>query len=84
VSEARDRHQWQTLILAAAVLAGVLGTVILAVTTAAGLNAYRALRFPLGFYLAAQGLLIAIVAVSFWFTNRQDKIDEERGASEGL
>jgi putative solute:sodium symporter small subunit len=84
VAEARDRHQRRTFILAAAVLASVLAAVVLAVATAADLNQYRALRFPLGFYLLAQGLLIVIVAVSFWFSRRQEQIDEERDESEGL
>jgi putative solute:sodium symporter small subunit len=84
VAEARDRHQRRTLILAAAVLASVLAAVLIVVTTAADLNQYRALRFPLGFYLLAQGLLIVIVAVSFWFSRRQDQIDEERDESEEL
>ena len=84
MAEARDRHQRQTHILAAAVLASVLAAVLIVVTTAADLNQYRALRFPLGFYLLAQGLLIVIVAVSFWFSRRQEQIDEERGESEEL
>ncbi|MGZ5915733.1 MAG: DUF4212 domain-containing protein [Methyloceanibacter sp.] len=84
MAEARDRHQRQTLILAAAVLASVLAAIVIAVTTTADLNQYRALRFPLGFYLLAQGLLIVIVAVSFWFSRRQEQIDEERGKSEEL
>lgn len=38
--------------------------------------------FPLGFYMAAQGSLIAFVALIFWFTARQDSIDREFGVAE--
>jgi putative solute:sodium symporter small subunit len=39
------------------------------------------LRFPLGFYLLAQGLLIGMVALAFWSTRVQERID--RSFSEG-
>ena len=39
------------------------------------LNQLKFLGFPLGFYMAAQGSLIAFVAMLFWFNWRQDKID---------
>jgi putative solute:sodium symporter small subunit len=80
----RDRHRRRTLILAAAVLAAVFAVVAVAAMSAAGLNAYRVLRLPLGFYLLAQGLLFAIVAMGFWFARRQDRIDDERSESESL
>ena len=40
------------------------------------------LGFPLGFYMAAQGSLIAFVVLLFWFAYRQNKIDEECGVEE--
>jgi putative solute:sodium symporter small subunit len=40
------------------------------------------LKFPLGYYMAAQGSLIVFVALIFWFCNQQEKIDEEFGVSE--
>jgi putative solute:sodium symporter small subunit len=79
-----DGHQRRTLILAVAVLASVLAAVVLVVATVPELNQYRILRFPLGFYLVAQGLLIAITAASFWFAGTQERIDQERGESEEL
>ncbi|MGB6196158.1 MAG: sodium/substrate symporter small subunit, partial [Methyloceanibacter sp.] len=39
------------------------------------------LRFPLGFFLLAQGLLIGMVALAFWSTRVQERID--RSFSEG-
>jgi putative solute:sodium symporter small subunit len=40
------------------------------------------LGFPLGFYMAAQGSLIAFVVMLFMFAKQQDKIDREFGFAE--
>lgn len=40
------------------------------------------LGFPLGFYMAAQGSLIAFVVMLFLFAKQQDKIDREFGVAE--
>jgi putative solute:sodium symporter small subunit len=81
---ARDRHQIQTLILAVALLSTALLAVFLTVTFASSLDRYAFLHFPLGFYLLAQGLLIMIVALAFWFIRLQERIDLARSESEGL
>ncbi|TIU09267.1 MAG: DUF4212 domain-containing protein [Mesorhizobium sp.] len=41
------------------------------------LNTIVIFGFPLGFYMAAQGSLIAFVVMLFWFARRQNAIDEE-------
>lgn len=46
------------------------------------LNNIVILGFPLGFYMAAQGSLIAFVVMLFWFARRQDAIDREYGLAE--
>lgn len=46
------------------------------------LNEIVILGFPLGFYMAAQGSLIAFVIILFWFAKRQDQIDREFGFAE--
>ncbi len=46
------------------------------------LNAIRFLDFPLGFYMAAQGSLIAFVVQLFVFTWQQHKVDVECGMAE--
>jgi putative solute:sodium symporter small subunit len=46
------------------------------------LNAIKFLGFPLGFYMAAQGSLIAFVVMLFIFAFRQEKIDRDEGESE--
>ncbi|WP_119390016.1 DUF4212 domain-containing protein [Taklimakanibacter lacteus] len=46
------------------------------------LNSIVILGFPLGFYMAAQGSLIAFVVLLFWFARRQDQIDRQFGVAE--
>jgi putative solute:sodium symporter small subunit len=46
------------------------------------LNAVVILGFPLGFYMAAQGSLVAFVVLCFWYASAQNKIDEEFGVAE--
>jgi putative solute:sodium symporter small subunit len=46
------------------------------------LNKVVILGFPLGFYMAAQGSLIAFVVMLFVFAKQQDKIDREFGFAE--
>jgi putative solute:sodium symporter small subunit len=46
------------------------------------LNSIKILGFPLGFYMAAQGSLIAFVVMLFAFAWRQDRIDREEGVAE--
>jgi putative solute:sodium symporter small subunit len=80
----RDLHQRQTLILAVAILASVVAAVIGVAAMAPLLNHYGFVHFPLGYYLAAQGLLIGITAAAFWFVRRQDHLDRMREESEEL
>jgi putative solute:sodium symporter small subunit len=81
---ARDRHQLQTLILAITLLLTALLAVLLVISGATWLNRYGFVHFPLGFYLLAQGLLIFIVIVAFWFIRIQEHIDLARSEREGL
>jgi putative solute:sodium symporter small subunit len=48
------------------------------------LNAFTVpvLKFPLGFYMAAQGSLIVFVVMLFIFAKQQDAIDREYGVAE--
>ncbi|HKA38516.1 MAG TPA: DUF4212 domain-containing protein [Burkholderiales bacterium] len=46
------------------------------------LNTITIAGFPLGFYMAAQGSLIAYVVLCFWNARAQNKIDEEFGVAE--
>ncbi len=46
------------------------------------LNGISFIDFPLGFYMAAQGSLVVFVVLIFWYSARQDAIDEDFGAAE--
>ena len=46
------------------------------------LNNITILGFPFGYYMAAQGSLIAFVIMLFVFARRQNAIDEEHGVAE--
>lgn len=48
----------------------------------ASLNNIVILGFPFGYYMAAQGSLIAFVIMLFVFARRQNAIDEEHGVAE--
>lgn len=84
--EQTDRHQRQTLILGVASLVGVVLVVIGTMLVAPFLNRFDFLHFPLGFYLAAQGLFIAIVVAAFLFVKHQDRLDlrREEGGGEDI
>lgn len=49
---------------------------------APALNKIIILGFPLGYYMASQGSLIAFVILIFWFCAAQEKLDVEHGVSE--
>jgi putative solute:sodium symporter small subunit len=49
---------------------------------ATDLNAFKFNDFPLGFYMAAQGSLIAFVVQLFLFARQQDAIDRKHGVAE--
>jgi len=46
------------------------------------LNSITIIGFPLGFWMASQGALIAFVVLIFWFSSKQDQIDRECGVAE--
>ena len=49
---------------------------------APGLNEIRIIGFPLGYYMAAQGSLIAFVLMCVWNARAQDRIDREFGVQD--
>jgi putative solute:sodium symporter small subunit len=81
--EQTDRHQRQTLILGVASLVGVVLVVIGTMLVAPFLNRFGFLHFPLGFYLAAQGLFIVIIVAAFVFVKHQDRLDLRREEGDG-
>jgi len=80
----RDRHQLRTLAVAITTISAVLCGVGAIVVYAVSLNRLWFLHFPLGFYLLAQGLLIFVVMVAFWYVRVQERIDHTRSANEEI
>jgi len=72
----RDRHQRRTALLALFAVFIAFSAVAAVVATTGILDEIGFLRFPLGFYLLAQGLLIGIVALCFWSAAAQERIDK--------
>jgi putative solute:sodium symporter small subunit len=61
-------------ILSATILLGI-GVPLLAEP----MNLFRIGGFPLGYYLSAQGVLVALAMLAFIFARRQDVIDADEG-----
>lgn len=80
----RHRHRRRTLLLAFATAIGTAAVTAACILLAGTLDQYRFLRFPLGFYILAQGLLLGMVAVCFWFASIQERIDRALEDSEEL
>ncbi|MFM7673771.1 MAG: DUF4212 domain-containing protein [Candidatus Fonsibacter sp.] len=49
---------------------------------AADINSVKFLGYPLGYYMTAQGSMLAFIIMIFWSNNRQEKIDREYGFSD--
>lgn len=77
----KERHRTRTRRLMWIMIAFWLVFGILIHIFAETLNAVRIMGFPVGYYMAAQGSLIAFVIMLFLFTSRQDSIDRQEGVS---
>ena len=80
----RDRHRWKTLLLTIFTLLLVFCAVFAVVAFVTPLDEIGFLRFPLGFFLLAQGLLIGMVALAFWSTRMQELFDRRLNEGEDL
>lgn len=78
-----QRRRWRRTIALALVTIAILAVFALVVPFFAGpLNAVRVAGFPLGYYMAAQGSLIAFLLLTVWFIFRQERLDREAGVAE--
>lgn len=82
VDKQRMQHRLWTIGLAAANLCVLVALALVMPLYTTDLNQYSLLRFPAGFYMAAQGAIIAFVAMIFWTASQQETIDRKLGASE--
>ena len=79
----KHRDYWQRNLKMTALLLAIWFVVSFVVSYfARDLAVLTVMGFPLGFYMAAQGSLIAFVILIFWFSSRQDAIDREYGVAE--
>lgn len=82
MSDNQDRYWQRTSTLMWTMLAMWLFFSFIVHMFVVPLNSIKIAGFPLGFYMAAQGSLIAFVVMLFWFAKAQDKIDREEGVAE--
>ena len=85
-AEQKPAHWRSTKLLAASVLAALIGCFLVLLPAISLLDAFTfyGFPFPVGFYLLAQGLLIGLVIAAFWFAIRQERIDRRHGAMEDM
>lgn len=77
------QRRWRRTIGLALVTIAALAFFALVVPLFAGpLNAFRFAGSPLGYYMAAQGSLIAFLALTVWFIRRQERLDRDAGVAE--
>lgn len=80
----RKRHAAGSFRLAIGVSAVIVVLVLVAPLAAPALNGYSFLRFPLGLFIAAQGVVVCLIAVIYWASNRQDRLDRRHGLTNEL
>jgi putative solute:sodium symporter small subunit len=80
----RDRYRLKTLLLTIFTLLVAFGAVFAVLAFIGPLDEIGFLRFPLGFFLLAQGLLIGLVALAFWSTRMQELFDRRLSEGEDL
>lgn len=82
--EQRPRYWRQTIFLAAGMTVMIVACAIVLPLLAVELNEVTLLGFPLGFYAAAQGIMIVLIVAVFWTGTRQAKTDGKFGATEDM
>ena len=80
----RQIYWRKTTSLMASVLLTTAACLILLAPLSPLFNAVSPNKFPLGFYLMAQGIPIASVIAAFWFAIRQERTDRQHGAMEDM
>jgi len=80
----RARYWVYTLALAAGVSALVVVCAFVLPLFTLELNADTILGFPLGYYLAAQGVMIILIVGVYWAGGRQSETDRKFGATDDI
>jgi putative solute:sodium symporter small subunit len=82
--EQRSRHWLYTVLVTSGVVAIVVICAFVLPLLAPVLNAGSLLGFPVGYYLAAQGVMIVLIVVVTWVGGRLSEIDRKFGAIDDL
>lgn len=82
--EQRPRYWRHTLLLAGGMVALIAICAFMLPLFAAELNTNSLLSFPLGYFFASQGVMIALIVAVYWSGSRQAETDRKFGATEDL
>jgi putative solute:sodium symporter small subunit len=77
--EQRRLHGKRSLKLVMGAVVGFVGIALIIPLIAPGLNGMTFLRFPLGLLLLSHGSVIAVIALIYWASARQDTLDRRHG-----
>jgi putative solute:sodium symporter small subunit len=77
--EQRKLHWRRSAHLMFAGLAAILFLGLLVPRIGPVLNHYFFLRFPFGYFMAAHGAVVGLIAVIYWFNGRQERLDRRHG-----
>ncbi|MDX2264830.1 MAG: DUF4212 domain-containing protein [Hyphomicrobiales bacterium] len=66
--------------LTAAAFLLIMLLVLTAPIWATTLQPYRFLRFDLGFFIVAHGMIVVLIGTVYWFNQNQEQIDREFNA----
>ena len=80
----RARYWLYTLILTICSVSLIVACAFVLPLFTVELNADTFLGFPLGYYLAAQGMMIILIVAVYWTGGRQTETDQKFGATEDL
>ena len=85
IDEYHRAPHWRGTVRLTLIMLGVLGLILVLVPVFSVLsNELSFMGFPLGYYLAAQGAVIAMIALVFWAGASQEHWDRQHGASEDI
>ncbi len=82
--EQRPRYWRHTLFLAVGMTAVIVFCAIVLPLFAVELNDTTLLGFPLGYYIASQGIMIGLIVAVYWTGSRQARTDRKFGATEDM
>ena len=82
--EQRPRYWLHTLALAGGMVALIVICAFVLPLFTVELNTDNLLSFPLGYYIAAQGLMIVLIVAVYWSGSRQAETDRKFGAMDDL